>query len=404
MQSEERMSPASLGAGGLMGTGRLCTVLLAVAACLLTATAANAQIRDPLEVQKGRDVKLHKRGSVSYYSTRWELSDLPAYEPQKQVSGVIRQLGTNYFSDSPLERTWEEGFRKFHPGVRFETDLRTALAAIPALTFGLADIGPCRRITSDETLLFQRYRSYLPTQITVVTGSYNVPGWSYALGVFVHKDNPLARLTIEQLDGIFGAQRSGAFEGTEWKTDVARGPEKNVRTWGQLGLGGEWADKPINVYGYNLRYHIPTTFAERVMQGGAKWNEQLHEFTNYKNADGSTELEAKQVQDAVSRDPFGIGYSSIGLLTPQTKAVAVAPRGSDQYVELNLQSLRSRAYPLYDEVYFYLDRPPGKPLDPKLKEYLRYILSREGQDAVQRDGKYLPLTAAVVQEQLKKLD
>jgi phosphate transport system substrate-binding protein len=140
------------------------------------------------------------------------------------------------------------------------------------------------------------------------------------------------------------------------------------------------------------------------MQGGAKWNEQLTEFTNYKNADGTTELEGKQVMDAVSRDKYGIGFSGIGFLTPQAKAVDVAPRGSTRYIALNLQNLRNRAYPLYDEVYFYLDRAPGKPLDPKIKEYLRYILSREGQDAVQRDGKYLPLTAQVVREQLKKLD
>ena len=377
---------------------------LAIAGCVLAAGFTVAQIRDPLEVQRGRDAKLQKRGSVSYYSERWDLSDLPTYEPHEAVSGVIRQWGTNYFSDSPLEQTWEEGFRKFHPGVHFETDLKTALAAIPALTFKLADIGPARHITSDETLLFQRYRSYLPTQITVVTGSLNVPGWSYAIGIFVNKDNPLAKLTAEQLDGIFGAERSGAFQGTEWKTDVARGPQKNIRNWGQLGLKGEWAGKPINVYGYNLKYHIPTTFADRVMQGGAKWNEKLTEFTNYKNSDGTTELEGKQVMDAVSRDKYSIGFSGIGFLTPQAKAVDIVPRGSTHYVALNLQNLRSRAYPLYDEVYFYLDRAPDKPLDPKIKEYLRYILSREGQDAVQRDGKYLPLTAQVVREQLKKLD
>jgi phosphate transport system substrate-binding protein len=390
-----------------LGPASLAIVVMTIAllvACVLAAGLAGAQIRDPLEVQKGRDVKLQKRGSVSYYSERWDLDGLPAYEPRQKISGVIRQRGTNYFADSPLEKTWEEGFRKFHPGVRFETDLETALAAIPSLTFKLADIGPSRHITSDETLLFQRYRSYLPTEITVVTGSLSVPGWSYAIGIFVNKDNPLAQLTAEQLDGIFGAERSGAFQGTEWKTDAARGPEKNIRTWGQLGLQGEWANKPIDVYGYNLKYHIPTTLADRVMQGGAKWNEKLKEFTNYKNADGTTELEGKQVMDAVSRDKYGIGFSGIGFLTPQAKAVDIAARGSTNYVALNLQNLRSRAYPLYDEVYFYLDRAPGKPLDPKVREYLRYILSREGQDAVQRDGKYLPLTAEVVREQLKKLD
>src|SRR3981081_2454 len=170
-----------------MNRDRLRSAAFAIAACVLAVSLAEAQSREPLEGPEGRAVKRQKRGAVSYYSERWDLSDLPAYEPQEAVSGVIRQWGTNYFSDSPLEKTWEEVFRKFHPDVHFETDLKTALAAIPALTFKLADIGPARHITSDETLLFQRYRSYLPTQITVVTGSLNVPGWSYAIGIFVNK-------------------------------------------------------------------------------------------------------------------------------------------------------------------------------------------------------------------------
>jgi phosphate transport system substrate-binding protein len=371
---------------------------------VLSAAVASAQIRDPLKVQEGRGEKLKQRGSKTYYTEQWNLDDLPAYSPRQRVSGVIRQWGSNYFADSSLGKRWEEGFKKHHPGIKFEDELKTALAGIPALTFGLADVAPLRHITSDELLLYQRYHSSWPLEITVVTGSLNVPGWSYALAIYVHKDNPLAQLTVEQLDGIFGAQRSGAFQGTEWNTAVARGPEKNIRSWGQLGLSGEWADKPIHVYGYNLRYHIPTTFERLVFQGGAKWNEQLIEFTNYKNADGSTELEAKQVVDAVAKDPSGIGYSSIGFLSPGTKAIPIAPRGSAKFVELNLETLRSRQYPLPDEVYFYLKKAPGKPLDPKVKEFVRYILSREGQDMVQKDGKYLPLTAPIVAEQLKKLD
>ena len=381
--------------------GRLMIALVALA---LTTQVANAQIRDPLKVQEGRQKKLQLRGSKRYYSEQWKLDDLPAYAPKQKVSGVIRQWGSNYFADSPLGKMWEEGFKKHHPEIRFEDELKTALAGIPALTFGMADIAPMRHITSDEMLLYQRYHSAWPVEITVVTGSLDVPGWSYALGIFIHKDNPLSRLTVDQLDGIFGAQRSGAFQGTEWNTAVARGPEKNIRAWGQLGLTGEWAKKPIHVYGYNLRYHIPLTFERLVFQGGAKWNEQLIEFTNYKNADGSTELEAKQVIDAVSKDPLGIGYSSVAFLTPATKSLAIAPRGSEKYVELNLQTLRSREYPLADEVYFYVRKDPGKTVDPKVKEFLRFILSREGQDAVQKDGKYLPLPARIAAEQLKKLD
>jgi len=379
-------------------------LMIALAAFALTTQVANAQIRDPLKVQEGREKKLQLRGSKRYYSEQWKLDDLPAYAPKQKVSGVIRQWGSNYFADSPLGKMWEEGFKKHHPEITFEDELKTALAGIPALTFGMADIAPMRHITSDEMLLYQRYHSAWPVEITVVTGSLDVPGWSYALGIFIHKDNPLSRLTVDQLDGIFGAQRSGAFQGTEWNTAVARGPEKNIRIWGQLGLTGEWAKKPIHVYGYNLRYHIPLTFERLVFQGGAKWNEQLIEFTNYKNADGSTELEAKQVIDAVSKDPLGIGYSSVDFLTPATKSLAIAPRGSEKYVELNLQTLRSREYPLADEVYFYLRKDPGKRVDPKVKEFLRYILSREGQDAVQKDGKYLPLPGRIAAEQLKKLD
>jgi phosphate transport system substrate-binding protein len=380
--------------------------LLAVAGmvAVVAPVCASAQTRDALQVQAGREAKLAARGSKAYYSEQWNLEDLPAYKPQQQVSGTIREWGSNYFADSSLQAQWEEGFKKYHPDVKFETELKTTLAAIPSLTFGLSDLAPSRHITSDETLLFQRYKSYFPLQITAVTGSLNVPGWSYAIGVFVNKDNPIGKLTIEQLDGIFGAQRSGAFQGTTWNTDVARGPEKNIRRWGELGLTGEWTDKPIHVYGYNLKYHIPTTFERLVFEGGGKWNEQLVEFTNYKNADGSTELEAKQVQDAVSKDPYAIGYSSVAYQTPQTKALAIARRGSASYAELNLQTLRSHDYPLFDEVYFYIDRTPGKPVDAKVKEFTRYVLSREGQEAVQRDGKYLPLPADVVREQLKKLD
>jgi len=371
---------------------------------VFTPLFAAAQIRDALEVQKGREDKLKKRGAATYYTERWDLADLPAYAPQKTVTGTIRLRGSNYFTDCSLAAQWEEGFKKFHPGVTFDWDLKTTLAAIPSLTFGTADIGPSRHATPDEILLFQRHKSYHPTEITVVTGSLNVPGWSYALGIFVHKDNPITQLSIEQLDGIFGAERAGAFVNATWDTGRARGADQNLRTWGQLGATGEWANKPIQVYGYNLFYHIPRTFERHVFQGGGKWNENLHEFTNYKNADGTTELEAKQVVDAITRDRYGIGYSGYGFLNANTKLVAVAPRGSQKFVPLSLQTLRDRTYPMPDEVYFYIDRKPGEPVDPKVREFIRYVLSREGQDAVQRDAKYLPLTSAIVQAMRAKLD
>jgi phosphate transport system substrate-binding protein len=379
---------------------------LIAAGALLTTTTTGvlAQLRGGLEVQRGRDERIGARGAKTYYDKRWDLSDLPAYAVGQKVSGTIRMWGSGYFAQGKLGKYWEEGFRRHQPDVTFDYHFKAPALAIPALCTGISDLGPSRHITFDESLMFQRVFSRDPVEISMVTGSLDVPGWNYAIGIFVHRDNPISRLTIEQLDGIFGAARDGGYDGTTWRTDIARGADKNIRTWGQLGLTGEWADKPIHVYGFNLRYHIPRTFERKVFEGAAKWNEALREYANYKNADGTNTLEAEQVLQAIDKDTYGIGYSSVAYLKPNTKTLAIASRGGGTPVELNLQTVRDRTYPLFDEVYFYFDRVPGQPVDPKIKELLRYVLSREGQDAVQRDAKYLPLTAEAVRVQLKKLE
>ncbi len=382
----------------------LLVLITLVAPALGTSVTRAQEKRGGLDVQAGRDERVGARGKKTYYDKRWMLDDLPEYKPEQKVSGTIRVWGSGYFAQGNLGNYWEEGFRKYHPDVKFEYHFKAPALSIPALSMGMADIAPSRHITFDETLLFERVFSRDPIEITMVTGSLNVPGWNYALAIIVNKNNPVSKLTVEQLDGIFGTERDGGYDGTTWRTEIARGPEKNIRTWGQLGLTGAWANKPINVYGDNLRYHIPRTFERLVFQGGDKWNERLREYANFKNPDGTNTLEAQQVIDAINKDPYGIGYSTVAYLSPQTKALAIAPRGSDKYVVLNLETLRNHAYPLFDEVYFYIDREPGKPVDPKVKEFLRYVLSREGQDAVQRDAKYLPLTAETVRAQLKKIE
>ncbi len=313
------------------------------------------QERGGLDVQRGRDERIGARGAKTYYTKRWDLSDVPPYQPQQKVSGTIRVWGSGYFAQGSLGRYWEEGFRQRQPDVKFEYHFQAPALAIPALCVGISDLAPSRHITFDETLMFQRVFDRDPVEISM-------------------------------------------------RTDVARSAIDNIRTWGQLGSTGEWTNKRIHVYGYNLRYHIPRTFERLVFRGGDKWNEELHEYANYKNSDGTNMLEAQEVIDAIGKDPYGIGYSSVAYLTPVTKALAVAPRAGGEYVELNLETLRNRTYPLFDEVYFYVNRVPGKPVDPKVKEFLSYVLSREGQDAVQRDAKYLPLTSEVVRQQRKKLE
>jgi len=381
--------------------------LLALTTLAMTATSAHAQTgesRKDVDVQRARNKMVEERGAAQHYTRRWNLDDLPQYIPEEKVSGTIRMWGLNYLADCNLGGYWEEGFRKYQPGVTFEYHLKTALAGVAGLVTGVADLAPSRHITFDELLNFQRYFNYHPLEITMVTGSYNVPGWANALGIFVHKDNPISKISFKQLDGIFGAQRSGGYQGLTWVPELGRGPEGNIRKWGQLGLTGQWTDQPIHVYGLNLKYHQQLDIERRVFKGGDKWNEDLREYSNYSRADGSLAIAAGELMKDLSRDRLGIAYSGIQNLTPETKVLAIAEKDGAPYVELNMENVRARTYPLHGEEYWYLNREPGKPVDAKLREYLRYVLSREGQDAVQRDAHFLPLTGEVVREQLKKLE
>ena len=178
---------------------------------------------------------------------------------------------------------------------------------------------------------------------------------------------------------------------------------QNIRTWGQLGLTGEWADKPIHVYGVNLRYHQAIRFEDQVMHGSAKWNPALEEYANYGKADGTLAIGASMMVEDLAKDPYGICYSEINFRVPGAKTIALAAGSSGNYVPLTRETVHDRTYPLYDAVYLYANGSAAKPMDPKVKEFLRFVLSREGQEAIAKDGKYLPLTKEVVDAQLKKL-
>jgi phosphate transport system substrate-binding protein len=390
----------------------LTTLVLAALATPFVATpfvyAADAADEDSVAVQAAREKWVKNKGYKVYYTKKFDLSDLPHYKPEQKVSGTIRMWGSNYFTDSPLADYWIQEFQKYQPDVKFALHLKTTLHAIPGLIFGMSDIGPMgRQITWDELLSYQRERNHLPVGIVAVTGSYDVSGWNPPIGVYLHRDNPLSKLSLQQLDGIFGAQRSGAWRELTWDKSLARGPEKNIRTWGQLGLTGEWADKPIHVYGYNLQFHFPQEIESRAFGGvSGKWNENLIEYDNLALPDGSFKLAGQLMLEDLAKDPYGIAYCAGGnaWLTPQIKAIALSVKTGDPAYELTLDNVRERKYPMYADVFFYIDRDPKKPVDPKVKEFLRYVLSSEGQAQVMRDGKYLPLTAEAVRAQLKLLE
>jgi phosphate transport system substrate-binding protein len=245
--------------------------------------------------------------------------------------------------------------------------------------------------------IYRRSQLY-PVEIEVATGSLDVRGKSTALGVFVHPDNPLAKLTLKQLDGIYGDQRTGGWQRIEWVEAAARGAKDNIRTWGQLGLTGEWADKAIHVYGPPGLYPGGVSyFQTRVMGGADTWNEALMEFDD-----------RKLMLEALARDRYGIAYAALAYATAQVKSLALAGKPGGAFVMPTHASVADRSYPLYRSAYIYFapDTPTGDraKTDPKVREFLRYILSREGQQDVAREGDYLPLTAGTAREQLGKLD
>ena len=374
-------------------------------------TAAGQEARvDSIDLQNARAAALKTKGFRRAYTHEFDLSALPSYKPAAPMTGTIRQWGSNYLKDSPLQGYFEEAFRKHHPGVKFENNLSSTFIGMAGLYTHQADLAPMgRRPTWDELQAYQRIFGNSPVEIVMATGSYDVSGWTFALVPFVHADNPISKLTMEQLDGIFGAQRDGGWNGNNWDPSVARGADKNIRTWGQLGLTGEWADKPISVHAYNLNFHFPRDFAEKVFKGGYKWNESLREYSN-KTLEGAGEfgklwVAGDQMMDVLGNDRYGITYTSMLYRDkPRVKTVPLAATSGGPYVMPSLQTVQDHSYPLTREVYFYANRPVGGKLDPLVAEYLRFVVSREGQTLVQKDGKYLPMTEALSQEQLRMIE
>jgi phosphate transport system substrate-binding protein len=382
--------------------------LIVLTTVTFAVTCVYSQSQNPGEVRQAQNKLVESKGDEIVSVAKFNLDGLPRYEPEQRVSGTIRSFG---FSLGGMMPIWEEGFRKYHPGIRFEDKFPSGDAAIAGLVSGVADLGPQgRELVLTEHLAFYETFGYYPTAITVMSGAYDVEGMACGLVVYVHKDNPISKLTIKQLDGIFGAERVAGLRGFKWTLQAGRSAKDDIRTWGQLGLTGEWKDKPIHTYG-----HAPsgTTnfFQLKVLNGGDKWNPNYRGYVETGSKmigdDDKNQLGGTQHMLAeLAKDKYGIAWTIIpqARKVPQLKPLALAVKDGGPYIEPTEESFQNRTYPLTRSIYIYLNRPPGRPLDAKVREFLRYILSREGQEAVQRAGKYLPLPAEVVREQLKKLD
>ena len=235
------------------------------------------------------------------------------------------------------------------------------------------------------------------------TGGFNLgKGNSPGVIFFVHKDNPISGLSLKQLDGIFGAERSGGWKGATWSIEASRSAKDNIRTWGQLGLTGDWAAKPIRIYGIDATLSNWSDLIQRVVfKGGDKWNPAMKEMVR----GGSKAPSDVQIVSSVANDKYGIGFNLMRVVEkePKVKPLAIAAAESGPYIAPTKETMYRRTYLLSNAVYIYINRVPGKLISPRLKEFLTYILSREGQQDVVDDGMYLPLNPEAAREQREKL-
>jgi phosphate transport system substrate-binding protein len=292
---------------------------------------------------------------------------LPSYKPAQGVSGTVKSVGSDTLNN--LMTLWAEEFKKNYPNVQIEIEGKGSSTAPPALIAGAANFGPMSRTMKDQEIDdFEKKFGYKPTAVQT---SIDV------LAVYVHKDNPVAKqgLSLQQVDAIYSSSRKG-------------GAPKDIKTWGQLGLSGEWANLPISLYGRNSASGTYGYFKEfALFKGDYK--------STVKEQPGSS-----SVVQGVASDKAGIGYSGIGYKTADVEAVALAAKPGAGFVPASGD--HASEYPLARFLLIYANKKPNEALDPLRREFFKLIFSRQGQETVVKDG-YIPVSYEIAKKNLAAL-
>ena len=292
--------------------------------------------------------------------------ELPDYKPVSGVSGSLQSVGSDTMNNEMT--LWAEGFMRHYPSLKIEIEGKGSSTAPPALIAGTSQFGPMSRAMKDaEVAEFEKKFGYKPVSL---------PTSIDMLAVYVNKDNPVKGMSLQQVDAIFSKTRKGGYP-----TDI--------RTWGQAGLVGEWASKPISLYGRNSASGTYGYFKENSLFNG-----------DYKD-DVKEQPGSSSVVQGVASDKFGIGYSGIGYKTADVRAVPLAVEGDD-FVAAEPANAYSGDYPLARFLYLYVNHKPGTELDPLRREFIRYIFSKQGQEDVVKDG-YYPVPASIAKKALADL-
>lgn len=290
---------------------------------------------------------------------------IPAYQQTSGVTGNLNSIGSDTLNN--LMTLWAEGFKKDYPNVNIQIEGKGSSTAPPALIEGTAQLGPMSRpMKGTEIDAFEKKYGYKPTEVPVAVD---------ALAVFVNKDNPIKGLTMKQVDGIFSSSRKAGGE--------------DITTWGQVGLTGDWANKPMSLFGRNSASGTYGFFKDEALDKG--------DFkATVKEQPGSS-----AVVQGIATDISAIGYSGIGYKTSDVRAV---PLGEEEgkYQEANYENCLSGDYPLARFLFVYVNKKPGEPIDKLTLEFLKFVLSKQGQEVVIKDG-YFPMPKETVDETIANL-
>jgi phosphate transport system substrate-binding protein len=291
-----------------------------------------------------------------------------AYAPVSGISGNLSSIGSDTLNN--LMTFWAEGFRKQYPTVNIQVEGKGSATAPPALTEGTAQLGPMSRgMKPEEEEAFEKKHGCKPTRISVALD---------CLAVFVHKDNTVKGLTMEQLDCIFSKTRKSGYG--------------DLKTWDQVwDLPAEFKSLPISLYGRNSASGTYAYFKEHALLKG-----------DYKDT-VKEQPGSAAVVNGVANDRAGIGYSGIGYVTSEVRALPIAKKGGEKPVEPTFENALNGKYPLARMLFIYVAKKPNEKLSPTVGEFLKFVLSAEGQEIVLKDG-YGPLPASVIEKQLKALE
>ncbi len=293
---------------------------------------------------------------------------LPVYEKAAGVSGTFSSVGSDTLAN--LMTLWSEDFKRAYPNVNVQIQAAGSSTAPPALTEGTSNMGPMSRKMKDKEIeAFEAKYGYKPVAVPVAID---------ALAVFVHKDNPIEGMTIAEVDAVFSSTRKC-------------GHPENIQRWGQLGMDGSWSARDIQMFGRNSVSGTYGYFKGKALCKG-----------DFKNGVNEQPGSASVVQ-SVSTSINGIGYSGIGYQTSSVRAIPLSNSEKGSFVDATPENAINGSYPLSRFLYVYMNKAPNKPFTPLEREFVKLVLSKQGQEIVAKDG-YIPLPASVVEKIRKKLE